>query len=59
MVGEGGEVIVFESKRGEESLATSSSGVSAEMPMSSSIGGAVLDLAAADSVHFLDVMWEE
>ena len=34
VVGEWGES-VFESKRGEESFATSSSGVSAEMPMSS------------------------
>ena len=53
VVGEGGEastVVVFESKSGEESLATSSSGVSAEIAMSSSIGAelgiAILDLAA-------------
>ena len=48
MVGEGGEVIVFESKRGEESLATSSSGVSAEIAMSSSIIGAELGIAILD-----------
>ena len=51
VVGEGGEastVVVFESKSGEESLATSSSGVSAEIAMSSSIIGAELGIAILD-----------